>query len=286
MNQIEKILGPNISPNIKYEHVAYSKTTAFSITSAKIGSFRYPTTIHDSLNFTNKILVIQLFKKISDNITITLNIKNTVKSSNKFVFSTATRAARTSTTTVYNLIDIPANVWVNICFDLEYIVNTYWPGNQYGSLHNFEITAPCLIRYVFAIPNLLSPSQNGKDLPSSVAFNALDSVTIAIADEQAIERSTPTQRVSRIPVRRRTPQTASAARRQVAEDTKPPKFETDLDSSDSSDDADVFGENPQKSSSLQKFDVQNENDELELVYIDSLDCYYCPANQQFYQIDE
>lgn len=30
----------------------------------------------------------------------------------------------------------------------------------------------------------------------------------------------------------------------------------------------------------------DEEEELELVFIDGLGCYYCPVNQQYYQIDE
>ena len=28
-----------------------------------------------------------------------------------------------------------------------------------------------------------------------------------------------------------------------------------------------------------------EEEELELIYIESLGCYYCPSNQQYYQLD-
>ena len=29
-----------------------------------------------------------------------------------------------------------------------------------------------------------------------------------------------------------------------------------------------------------------EEEELELVYVEALKCYYCPNNQQYYQIDD
>jgi hypothetical protein len=31
---------------------------------------------------------------------------------------------------------------------------------------------------------------------------------------------------------------------------------------------------------------ENEEEELELIYVEALGCYYCPNNQQYYQIDD
>jgi hypothetical protein len=33
-------------------------------------------------------------------------------------------------------------------------------------------------------------------------------------------------------------------------------------------------------------DPEDTDEELELVYVQRLGCYYCPGNQQYYQLDE
>lgn len=67
----------------------------------------------------------------------------------------------------------------------------------------------------------------------------------------------------------------------------PPKKQEESEDSDYSDD-DAFGSVPANDRS--KIDIKpelpvNEEEELELVYIESLNCYYCPSNQQYYELD-
>lgn len=280
MNHIEKFMGPNHSNIYKYEHVDATKTTVYSINASKATSLRFPPTISDSFNISHKYLVIQIFRKIGDNYSIALNFKNNNGKTQKIFFSTTQRSQRASSNSFQNIINAPVNKWVNLCFDLPYVVQQYWPGNEYNTLINIEISPSCFIRWIFAAPNQLKPSLSGSDLPNTVAFNALESQTLLIGEEKN-EISSKTVG-SKIPIYNRKKNLSNTAttpgRPKRVEDTKPASFAKnplDDESDVSSDDA--FSSQPSTT-------YITDGDELELVYIDALDCYYCPANQKYYTL--
>ena len=324
MAKLEKILGPNLIKEVRYESLA--GTQAYTI-SSKNARFRYPFSISESLKMTHKFIVFQIYKRIGENVNITLNIKNDMEETLKIQFMTGSRNPRASQTLTAEQLDVQDNTWTNICFDLEFIVTKYFPGNFYKSLSSFEIMPTIHIRWVFAIPNQLLEENNGSDLPEITRFNGLNSKTILIGEKREVS-TTPRERVSRIPIRRKTPTTGSGGRnmhiihsastpdeqsfsRQQKDGhsvttykqkkkpiesnskTAAPKpkivdeFDISSDEESSGDDDDAFSTTPSKPTSFsQPNDLDSSEEELELIYIDALQCYYCPSNQQYYQVDE
>ena len=320
MAKLEKILGPNLIKEVKYESLA--GTQAYTI-SSKNARFRYPFSISESLKMTHKFIVFQIYKRIGENVNISLNIKNDMDETLKIQFMTGSRNPRASQTMIADQLELQDNTWTNICFDLEFIVSKYFEGNTYKNLQSFEIMPTIHIRWVFAIPNPLLEENNGSDLPEITKFNGLNSKTILIGEKR---EQTPRERVSRIPVRRKTPTSVSGARNshithsastpddqtfsRQQRDPGPsitgfrpkrkvqaspavkkiakPKPQNDFDSEESEDDDDAFSSAPSKimSNSQNLNDQDDGEEELELIYIDALQCYYCPSNQQYYQVDE
>ena len=101
------------------------------------------------------------------------------------------------------------------------------------------------------------------------------------------QRQTPGERPSGIPSKQTKPKTTPKP-----EITPPQTHKEDLidESDDDSDysDSDAFGSVPANDRS--KIDIKpelpmGEEEELELVYIEALNCYYCPSNQQYYELD-
>lgn len=81
------------------------------------------------------------------------------------------------------------------------------------------------------------------------------------------------------------PSFESNSRKQQSPPKSPPKSRDEEEDTDDSDDA--FGSITDNRS---KLDIKSqlplgEEEELELVYIESLGCYYCPTNQQYYELD-
>jgi len=271
MNTNEKIIGPNFSTGIKYEYSSFAKTYGLSITSPKFTSFRYPLQISESLHMVNKFIVIQVFHKIGDNFTIALHLRNTENAQIKFVISTTPRSiSKINSKTVIQIIEIPPNKWVNICFDLDFVVSKNWPDNSFSSLTHIEVTPSCLLRWMFSSTIPLKQESCGKDLPSFAGFNGLDSQTILLSEKV-------TSRISKIPVRKKTPNTPTRSRPSKPIPIIIPEEEDSLDEK-------VFSSEPP---SPIKPDIQmTEEEELELVFIDAIGCYYCPSNQQYYHIEE
>lgn len=307
MSKLEKILGPNLSKEVKYE--SFAGTQAYTIT-AKNARFRYPFSISDSLKFSNKFLVFQVYKRIGENVNITLNMKSDTEELLKVQFLSSTRNTRASQTLIADSLDIPDNTWTNICFDLEYIAGKYFSGNVYKSVVSFEIMPTIHIRWVFAVPYQIHEENSGSDLPESTKFNGLSSKTILIGERREQVTTTPKERVSRIPIRRKIPATSSGKNRlsndkettgkaqtaaqpvarpkkTIKPHTATAKVASQSESEDEEDDDEAFGTRQSKPVvEVQQNDQDSNEEELELVYIDALQCYYCPSNQQYYQVDE
>lgn len=287
MSKIEKILGPNLVKDMKYE--TFAGTTSYTI-STKVTRFRFPYSLSESLKISNKFIVFQIYKRIGENVCINLNMKNDNDDVVKVQFAGQAKNVRTSQTVTTDTIDVPDNTWTNICFDLEYIMSKYFDNNVFKSLVSFEIMPTCHIRYVFAIPYQLIPENNAADLPEVVRYNGLSSMTILIGERR--EQTVTKERTSRIPIRRKTPATSQYSHVRPVEDTKPAAFtKTVPDDSDDEEDTeseDAFGTTPTRKlfSSQNNQDLDDSEEEMELIYLDALGCYYCPSNQQYYQIDE
>ena len=264
MNQYEKILGPNLNPILKYEHNSKSNTLCLHLTSNKTNSIKIPSTINENLKISNKFLIIQLFHNLSENFSIILNIKNINDQILKIVFSST---IRNSTKSLFNSIqchiEIDNNTWVNICFDLEGIITKFFPGNIYQELQNIEITPTCSIRWIFTSTNPLKTINFGKDLPNFAIYNGINSKTYNIIEKP---------KISKIPIRKKTP--INNIRPKLIENKNIISSEEDEEPSE-----DPFVQSNHKIEN-------NEEEELELFFIDSLGCFYCPSNQKYYEIED
>jgi hypothetical protein len=296
-----KILGPRTDPAFPYEHISNARTTAYSITTASPNKFRYPVKMSDHLDISMRYLVVQLFHKVSDPINISLNIRNTGNVVFKFSFSTVERKNRpplSRSATKIQLDRIPDGIWVNLCFDLEYLVSRHRPGSAFESLQSIEIAPTCLIRWIFANSSELKPELEGQDIPNQLKFvGGIKSVTVLFSErcENKAEKKAQTPLgdpggKSKLPVRRA--KTGSGVLGAKGQRIHVPMFEADFESDSNEDDSDetaFLGAPP--SDRLADLNVrreipENEEEELELVFIEALNCYYCPNNQQYYQLDE
>ena len=288
--------------SLKYEYLTNARTTAFNICGGK--SFRYPENIADQLGIQMKYFVLQIFHKANDPVTFTLTILNTKNTVMKFSLSTLVRKHQqlitskpTTRAIKVHIPTIPHDEWVNLCVDLEYIVMKNAPGDSFDSLLSFEIFPTCLIRNVFASPNPLRPEVNGQDLPNKFKYTGLKSTTILIAENAPKSNSK-----SRIPLRSQgakvKPKIAppKPKRPKTVIETEKEPIEDDFDEGALYDEEDTDDENgafmgsPPKINktdlNIQNSLPENEEEELELVFIEALNCYYCPNNQQYYQIDD
>ncbi|EAX96350.1 hypothetical protein TVAG_066470 [Trichomonas vaginalis G3] len=288
MSKIEKILGPNLLKDMKYE--TFAGTASYTI-STKVTRFKYPNSLTDSLKISNKFIVFQIYKRIGENVCIVLNMKNDNDDTLKVQFAGQTKSVRTSQSITSDIIDVPDNTWTNVCFDLEYIMSKYFDNNVFKSLVSFEIIPTCHIRNVFSIPFQLLPENNGNDLPDAVKYNGLSSVTILVGERR--EQTSQKERTSRIPIRRKIPATPQYNRAQhTVEDTKPAAFtkkiEDDSEEEEETESSDAFGSSPSKQlfQTPNTPDIDDSEEEMELIYLEALGCYYCPSNQQYYQVDE
>jgi hypothetical protein len=209
-----------------------------------------------------RFLVIQIFHRASDSVNISLDVRTTAGAVFRLAFGGGDRRLPSSSKKAIPLDDIPADIWVNLCFDLEVLVPKYEPGCNFVSLEAIEIAPTCLIRWVFESRTPLSPDQRGRDLPNRFKLASIRSETIVVAHAPETPKG---QRKSGIPIRR-------PSRKKDAEGG--PKsmgmsFEDDFEGDEDPPQLPV-----------------GEEEELELVYIEVLGCYYCPNNQKYYQIGE
>jgi hypothetical protein len=284
--------------------VVNERTTAYPVSGTNL---RFPVRMNDKLDITLPFLTIQIFHKASDPINISLHIQNATRTVFKFNCTTHERknlngAGRSST--AVPLGSIPADIWVNLCFDLRYLVSTYSPGAEFESLQRIEIGSTCLIHWLFASSFGLQPEASGRDLPNKFKYTGgLESTTVLVGEGVPARAS----RKSRIPVRpqemKRRPGTglshSKAKEKKLkqcrSERVTPTVFNDDPVAPIVIDD-DFDNESEDELLKIVEVDVNavsikrkvgdDDEEELELVLIDGLGCYYCPANQQYYQIDE
>jgi hypothetical protein len=114
----------------------------------------------------------------------------------------------------------------------------------------------------------------------------LESATVFVGEGVPSRAS----RKSRIPIRlkevkgrpgtgKSTPKTKNEKLKQSKSE---PVFEDDFDDESDEETANL----DVNAVSIKRKIGDDEEEELELVFIDGLGCYYCPANQQYYEIDD
>lgn len=301
------ILGPNRSlKTTKFEHIANARTTAYKI--SRGNNFIYSDHSSEPLNLQMRYFVVQIFHKAGDPVTINLTMK-TAKESEETIFSFSTSNRATQQRSSSNMVNVklatvPPDEWVNVCIDLEYTVIKNLPDSAFVSLTNFEINPTCLIRFVFTVPTPLRPENNGIDLPNKTRFQGLKSQTVLYA-ENVPKTSKPRNpgrsqglvtKQTKSPLKQKRPKTA-ASNEKSSSRTPETKFENSLpsknkafdDEEEDSDDDAFIGSEPvitNEDINVQNGLPENEEEELELVYVEALKCYYCPNNQQYYQIDD
>lgn len=306
------ILGPNRPfKTTKYEHIANARTTAYKI--SRGNNFIYSEHSTEPLNLQMRYFIVQIFHKAGDPVTLNLTMK-TANESDETVFSFSTsnrvsqqqRNAATSQNIVnVKLSSVPPDEWVNLCIDLEYAVLKNLPDSAFAALTNFEINPTCLIRFVFTTPFPLRPENNGVDLPNKTRYQGLKSQTVLYAENtsKSLRSRNPGRsqgsmtKQTKSPLKPKRPNTAASNKKPKSDTFEKieqnmantePNFNDEEDSDDDDDEA-FIGSEPKIPKD--DIDVQNglpddEEEELELVYVDALKCYYCPNNQKYYQIDD
>jgi hypothetical protein len=181
--------------------------------------------------------------------------------------------------TIIPIEKIPHDIWVNLCFDLGFIVNRYWPAPDpvFESLQGIEIAPPCMIRWLFVVQNPLRSDAAGQDLPQQVRFSGgIESTTVLVSD--ALPPTVP--RIAVLPGRAPTAKVASprwpgrAQRKAQGRSSEGQRSGGALEA--------LLADRP----IVEKGEMPlGEEAELTLIFIDTLGCYYCADNQRYYQID-
>lgn len=283
-----KIIGPKTDEHYKYTYSNEDKNAVFRIDGNRSKNFRLPESLSNSLQITCQFLIIQVKLLQDDSPTFTVTIKD--KNNNKLNISISTvgrlRPSTSLQTSAMTVLKIPKGFWYNICFDLKTLVSELWNENTYSLLDSIEITPSCLIRYIFASDNRINPAANGTDLPRGFSYtHQLASRTICFPNENKPKKS-------KIPCRAsQKPQSAPILPKPVAStSTNRTSATKEIDrlfglEEDESDDENAFDGVPASEFVVKSSLPEGEEDLLELVYIESLGCYYCPSNQQYYQFE-
>ena len=283
------ILGPGTDKECPYQFDRKAGTTAFSITGAS--TFHRASPDIASMPF----LVIQIFHKANDQVRINLGVSTTKEPDEVKIlsFSTDIRATRRASGphARITLQRIPDNKWVNICFDLDTLVVQSCPGETFQALKFIEIHPSCLIRHIFAMTKTLKPENEGKDVPNK--FRTPDSVTVCVSRNASPKsrkvHSQGLHKKAEMPSPKRAKTGAKPEKKPTTQESFGDDFILSDDDEEDDDSGEAFSGAPPQMD-LPELDVkrrlpENEEEELELVYIEVLNCYYCPNNQQYYQID-
>jgi len=179
---------------------------------------------------------------------------------------------------------------VNLCIDLEYVVRTYWPGGAFECLRSIEIMPSCLVRWLFAAVTPLRPDASGVDLPNKFKLMAgIKCATMLIAeDESPAARRQARDSLFSQGGKRKSERVTPGKRAMTA--LRKDEFEFSDDFIDDEELGETTAEPPpvdaRGARPENEENEENEERELELVYIEARRCYYCPDDQQYYQIDE
>ena len=287
------IVGPGTDKDkYPYQWDQKARVTAYSITGG--ATFHHQITSPDTASM--PFLVIQIFHKANDHVRINLGVSTSREPEVVLTFSTDVRAtARNSGPgTKITLPKIPDNKWVNICFDLDGLVVLSCPGETFQSLNFIEIRPSCLIRHIFSMTKGLKPGSEAKDVPNK--FKIPDNVTVRVARNASpkmrkVHSQGLQKKMGPKPGQKRAKTGANPEKKPPTQEAVNSSFGDDFDDEEEDDDSDeAFSGAPPSQLDLPELDFkrrlpENEEEELELVYIEVLNCYYCPNNQQYYQID-
>ena len=305
-----RIIGPKYPLHIRYQYNKEDKTSVYRIAGSRKDAFRIPNG-PTSLNYTQRYLNVQIRLKSTDSTTITITLADDKNNHFNFAFATAMRS-RPSSSQMCALVslNLPKDQWVNICFDLEQIAQKYWPSGSYHFLDAIEISPYCFVRWIFIHSKPIT--EDGANMPAEFEFPRTLPYQIV-----SIPESTVSTRRSLIPTRSSQGRNSLSAKN-PSTTTKPLRanqtFLQDIsaksihpthsagiqsipheeaavieEEEDESDDGAFSGTAPKADQSIPNIHSslpENEEEELELVYIEALGCYYCPSNQQYYQLDE
>ncbi|KAH0794077.1 class I SAM-dependent methyltransferase [Histomonas meleagridis] len=279
-------------------------------------SLRLPTN-QSTLGIAFRYIAFQVYVNSGCDFTITMTIRDDKANRFNFAYSTARRKnqerpSSSQTCALLNL-EMKRNHWYTLYFDLELLSQQYWISGTYHILDSVEVSPKCKIRWIYAVDNFLN-SHNQITLPNGLDVdfpNGIDSFNLVLP--QNIEASLPPidnpLRKSRIPTRSSTAKSRSSkyptsvksesrsksaltSKKNLKPNTfanvsKPETSTFDAHEEEEDSDCSAFdGVAPKSDIQINYGIPENEEDELELVYIEVLGCYYCPSNQQYYQLDE
>lgn len=310
MHQVSKILWRDVDKRYKY---AYDPDARHSIYKVE-GSLRDRKCVSlTSLGKTMRYLVIQVKAEAGKNFTITIRIGDDKRNHFNVAFTThpqrSDRPSSSSTSALLPL-DIPRDKWMVIYFDLRLIAAQRWGSYSFHFLDGLEISPTCQISKIFVQENapVRGPDNEFMMPAKELEFpNGLDFSTMMIpSPEPPVAHITP-ERKSGIPTRvstSKTPSSSGSVRRSgpmthktpataygfkpSSKSNRKPKIVQQEVEEDSDDDCAFDGTVPSSGHSdieINRSLPQNEEEELELVYIEEMGCYYCPSNQQYYTLD-
>ena len=302
----------------KYE---YSKDDKMSV--YRVKGDRTKTVRLQSLKISSRYLVLEV--KTTSDFSVILILSDSAGNRFNISYSTAARRnperPGSSQTSALLCLPIPKDCWVAVFFDLKVIADRHWRPGAYHALEGVEISPTCVLSKVFAKDD---PPVRGEDkeytLPKGYCFPTVIRYTTLCVPEPEPTAETPARK-SRIPVKRvgttktstsgtrvnqsgtRLPVSApegkarrsvkSAPAREPEPEPEPEPEEpeepepVEEDEEDDSDDSAFDGEPPAPEEPQVEIEELpgDEEEELELVHLEALGCYYCPSNQKYYQLN-
>jgi hypothetical protein len=279
---------------------AYSKEDRASV--CKIEGSRAKSTVKiqsSTASASYRYLFMQIRHRSVEDFTITITLRDDRRNRFNFAFSTVTRKSdrpTSSQTSALVHFDIPNGVWVTVIFDLQQVGDNYWRPAAFHQLDSIEIAPVCTLARVFSQD---SPPALGNDgrliIPKPYAYpSGMDHVTVLIpVSEPDTDLPERVETAKPPPLSKPNPKPRTTQKK-LSNGVKPPNVLSQkslpiVEEDDPSDDGAFGGVAPSISippvPNVSRL-PDNDEDELELVYIESLGCYYCPSNQQYYQIDD
>lgn len=302
----------------KYSYQKDFKCSVFHVEGQRKNNFKMP--LERNFGITERYLVIQAYVPQSRNCTITIQLAD--DSGNHFNFAFSTLACKRNSTsqmgTIINL-PLPRDKWLNLCFDIQQFSSKYCSSGSFYILDGIEISPSCYIRDIYAANDGLSAEGDGYDLPkiynfpsgvSSTNFLIPESIptnlpslkkNVKIAQSKSAFVLRPNSRISVLSAPR-TPKTKTPKPQIINQIRSSSCFSLDARNARKqiSDSQEKKEENPliihqsiTSKSSLKKAKFAendedhpaNSEEELDLVFIENLGCYYCPSNQQYYELN-
>jgi hypothetical protein len=306
-----RILASKQYSEIDYQYKKHAR--AWVLETSRGMKVRIPPSPTSSLGITSRYLVLQVRVKPEQTFTFTIQLRDDRGNTFNCAYTTiktkaSDRPTSSSHTSALINLDIPAHIWVAAFFDLQEIANRHWRPGAFQALHSLEIAHCATVNKIYAqdSPPVFDDQRRvkipkGCEFPPGLEFQTVVFPTIedgesnasAFAAPAAVTASVSAKRsVKTVPARRigprpvpkedgRTARPAGAPKRAAkAKEVAPPPRAEEEDSL--SDNGAFDGRPPSANDEKQQGPP---GDELELVYLPRLNCYYCPGNEQYYQLD-